>query len=70
MGIYIIGKQGNIEHQTGHRNGGNLISVRAYKMHEIPDGEQGIKFDKIINNEAQQRGEETKEDAEFKVIFF
>jgi hypothetical protein len=50
-GIDVKGEQGNIEHQAGNRNSGDLVFVGTYKFQEIYE-RVGAEPYEIIYNKA------------------
>jgi hypothetical protein len=70
MGIDVIGKKHDIQHQAGHRNRRNLGFISLENSKKIPESKSGIESDKIINGQADDRGDKPKHQTQPKVIFF
>jgi hypothetical protein len=58
--IDIKGEQSDIQHQARHRNGGDLAFVGTHEIQEISQRERGIEFDKIVDDQAHERGDQTQ----------
>jgi hypothetical protein len=70
VGIDIKGEQSDIQHQARHGDRRNLALVHTNKIQEISQRESRIEFDKIINDQAYDRGDQTQYQPEPKIVFF
>jgi hypothetical protein len=70
MGIDINGEQRYIQYQAWHRNGCNLRFICRQEVKEVPHRIERIKLEKIIDEKAEDRCHQAKQQAQPEVVFF
>src|SRR6185312_3883154 len=70
VGIDIEGKQADIQDQARHRNRRDLLLIGPKEEEEVVNRKSGIKLDKIVNRQTEDRCHQPKHEAQPEVIFF
>ena len=67
--IDVVGEQGDIQKETGHRNRGDLGLIRPEKVEEIMDRERWIELNKIVDHQADNGRHQPEDQPQPEVIF-